>query len=374
MVTYNITANPAYMDNYLLDMAMIPLLIKMGKRGIALRQEVLESWFVKLSQEKLDYEDICANEGFDPSKPQQVGYTLASRGNMLPFTRNQRQLKTDVKTLRKLDDPLVQVILSHREVSKLLSTYIKPSRGKARFYTNFRQDLSTARLASYERNVQNIPPKIREIFKPDSGTWTWIDWSQIEMRIFAHLTQDPVMVDAYATGKDIHTVTQLALWPNSDPKDDNYRGRAKTFNFAMIYFAGPYTLSEHSGLPVGDCARYRAGWLKKYHIAHEWMLSQIADTSDYRENMFKRRLRLPDPDFYPQSHIDKCSINYPVQGTAAGVVARGMIICDRLDYDFPIQVHDEIVIDGDVDPPESLAHIIPGLDLPFSVKKSPVWV
>ena len=167
----------------------------------------------------------------------------------------------------------------------------------------------------------------------------------------------------------------MALWPGSDSKDNYYRKRAKTFNFAMIYFAGVYTLSENSGLPIAECARYRAGWLKTFHVAHEWMLQQIEEGRElgYRENMFLRRLKLPDPTIYPQSHVDKCSINYPIQATAAGVVSRGMLRCDRLDYDFPIQVHDEIVIDGDVDPPESLAHIIPELYLPFSVKKSPVW-
>ena len=90
--------------------------------------------------------------------------------------------------------------------------------------------------------------------------------------------------------------------------------------------------------------------------------------------MFGRRLKLPDPIQSSQGHVDKCAINYPVQGSAAGVVARGMLMCDDLDYDFPVQLHDELLFDGDVNPPESLAHIIPGLYLPFKVQKSPVWV
>ena len=83
---------------------------------------------------------------------------------------------------------------------------------------------------------------------------------------------------------------------------------------------------------------------------------------------------MPDVDLTSQGHVDKCSVNYPVQGSAAGVVARGMLMCDDLGYDFPVQVHDELVIDGDVDPPESLAHIVPGLHLPFKLQRSPVWV
>ncbi len=374
MVDYNIKDNPAFLDNYQVDMAMIPILLKMGQRGIALRQPVLEQWNKRLGEEILGYEDICSAEGFDPGKNQQVGYVLAARGNILPFTKTHKQLKTDVKTLQKINDPLVQVILGHRKAVKLKGTYIVPSLGKPRFYTNFRQDLATSRLASYDRNVQNIPPAVREIFAPDSGIWTWMDWSQIEMRIFAHLTQDPVMVDAYATGKDIHAITQQALWPGSDPLNESIRTRAKSFNFAMIYFASVYTLSDTFNLPRDVCSGYRNSWLNRYHVAHEWMIAQIASNLPYAENMFGRRMKLPDPELTSEGHVGKCRINYPVQGTAAGVVSRAMILCEKLGYDFPVQLHDELLIDGDVDPPEELAHIIPELYLPFKVQKSPVWV
>ncbi len=375
-MTTNISQVPAYLDNYQVDIKLAPILLRMGRRGIRLRQEVMEAWNTKLGEQVLFYKDICEREGFDPAKNQQVGYVLAARHNILPFTKTRKQLKTDEKVLKKLSDPLAQVVLGYREVAKLKGTYIEPCLGKSRFYTNFRMDLATGRLASYDRNIQNIPPKVREIFAPDSGLWTWIDWSQIEMRIFAYLTQDPIMLDAYATGKDIHTVTQLALWPNSVPGDEEYRLRAKKFNFSMIYYAGVYTLSEDSGLPVADCARYRVAWFNKYRVAHGWMMEQIEEGKKlgYRETIFGRRLKLPDVDLTSQGHVDKCSVNYPVQGSAAGVVARGMLMCDDLGYDFPVQVHDELVIDGDVDPPESLAHIVPGLHLPFKVQRSPVWV
>ena len=376
MVSTNITQSPSYLDNYQVDIDLIPILLKMGRRGIRLRQEVLESWNDRLGEQVLAYKDICDREGFDPGKNQQVGFVLAARHNILPFTKSKKQLKTDSKVLSKLSDPLAQVILGYREVSKLKGTYIVPCLGKSRFYTNFRIDLATGRLASYDRNIQNIPPKIREIFAPDSETWTWIDWSQIEMRIFAYLSQDPVMVDAYATGKDIHAITQQALWPGSDPNNDATRVRAKSFNFAMIYFASVYTLSDTFNLPHDICAVYRSNWLMKYHIAHSWMLQQIEEGRElgWRETLFGRRLKLPSVELTSQGHVDKCSINYPVQGSAAGVVARGMLICDSLDYDTAAQVHDELLFDGDVDPPESLAHIIPELYLPFKVQKSPVWV
>lgn len=372
-----VSQHPSYRDNYMLDMNLIPILCKMGERGIQLRPIAMQAWDKQLSEEMLHYQDICANEGFDPSKPQQVGFVLASRGNVLPLTKSQKQLKTDEETLEELDDPLAQVVLSYRKAAKLRGTYIRPCIDHTRMFTHFRLDLATSRLASFDRNVQNIPPAVREIFAPDSGIWTWIDWSQIEMRIFAHLTQDPVMLDAYATGKDIHTITQLALWPDSDPEDERYRKMAKTFNFQMIFDASAKGLSKKSKLPIDVCARHKRTWLNHYHVARQWMWERANSDLPYAENIFGRRMRVPtifDTPPAHESHIRKCKINYPVQGSAAGVVARGMLICDKLGYDYPIQVHDELVIDGDVDPPEELAHIYPEIDLPFKVNKSPVWV
>lgn len=363
-----------YLDNYLVDMELVPILINMSMRGIALRQDALKDWDKKLSEQILFYEDVCGREGFEPSKNQQVGYVLALRHNILPLTKSQKQLQVDEEVLSGLDDPLAALVLQYRSAAKLRSTYIRPCLGRKRFYTNFRMDLATSRLASFDRNIQNIPPEVREIFAPDKGTWTWIDWSQIEMRIFAYLSGDPVMLDAYATGEDIHTITQLALWPDSDPGDDRYRKPAKSFNFQMIYDATVKTLAKKSGLPIPVCAKFRDVWLRRYPVAHSWMQERAASREPYAETIFERRLRLPDPIETSEAHVNKCKINYPVQGSAAGVVARGMLECAKLGYTMAAQVHDELVIDGNVDPPESLAHIYPGLDLPFTVNKSPVWV
>ena len=369
-----VSTNAAFLDNYSVDMKLIPILIGMSARGIALRQEPLQAWDTRLGEDALHYKDICEREGFDPGKNQQVGYMLALRGNILPFTRGGKQLKTDEDTLLGLDDPLATIVLQYRKATKLRSTYITPWLGKKRAYTNFRMDLSTSRLASFDRNIQNIPPAVREIFAPDSGVWTWMDWSQIEMRIFAYITQDPVMLDAYKTGKDIHSITQEALWPGSSPTNEEIRTKAKSFNFAMVYYATARTLSKTFRLPMELCSQYRAAWLDLYHVAHEWMESQIHIQGEWVETLFGRRLRLPDPIETSEGHVNKCKINYPVQGTAAGVVARGMLMCDGLDYNHVAQVHDELLFDGDVDPPESLRHILPGVDLPFKVNKSPVWV
>lgn len=360
---------------YQVDMQLIPLLRKMSARGMALRKEVVESWYQHHAKERLFYLDMFMDHGINPGSNQQVGYLLASRGTILPFTKSKKQYKVDDKTLRKVEDPLAAAVLGYRKNDKLLGTYLRPCRDQDRFYYSFRQDLSTSRLASFDRNIQNIPTKIRDIFEADSGTFTVADASQIEMRFFAYLTQDPVMLEAYRTGKDIHAITQQALWPGSDPKDEEARTRAKTFNFAMIYFATAETLAENTGLPVSVCTVYREQWLALYHVAHAWMVRQAESAMEkgYAETEYGRRMKLPDIAIYPESHIEKCAINYPVQGTAAEIIKRAMLVCDGEGLDIIAQVHDEILIDGDVEFPAAIPYLFSPMEIPFKVGRSANW-
>lgn len=367
--------SPQMKDCYQVDIRLIPLLMRMSRRGIALRPEVVNSWYERVSQEGLFYEDICTQEGFNPASPQQVGYVLAARGNFLPFTRSRRQLKTDDETLQGLSDPLAVVVRKHRELSKLRGTYLEPWLGAERAFTHFRLDISTGRLSSYDRNLQNIPTgRIREVFAPDSGVWSCFDNNQIEMRKFAYITKDPVMLKAYAERSDVHTITQLALWPGSDPKDKALRKRAKTFNFAMIFYATARTLAKHTGLPTEVCAQYREVWLATYKMAARWMQAQEAGPFDYAETVYGRRCRLPRLGEAPFEHIVKCKINYPVQGSAADIVKRQMLKCDEWGMDIALQVHDEVLVDGEVEFPKSLEYIHPEVHTPIESYVGPNWL
>src|SRR3990172_6118105 len=160
--------SPQMKDCYQVDMRLIPLLMRMSRRGIALRPDRVESWYRRVRKQVQVYEEICEKEGFEPSKNQQVGYVLASRGNFLPFTKSGKQLKTDNEVLENLNYPLAVVVLQYRKYSKLKGTYLEPWLDEERAYTNFRLDLSTARLSSFDRNMQNIPVPIRDVFEPDS--------------------------------------------------------------------------------------------------------------------------------------------------------------------------------------------------------------
>jgi DNA polymerase I-like protein with 3'-5' exonuclease and polymerase domains len=370
--------SPQMKDCYDVDIRLIPMLMEMGSRGLALRQDKVQEWYTKLSQEILFYQDICTQEGFSPGSNQQVGYTLAARGTVLDFTQTKgrnayKQLKVDENVLSQLDDPLARVVLEFRKRDKLLGTYLRPWLGEDRAFAKFALDTGTGRLNSFNRNLQNVPKRIREIFAPDSGLWTWADYNQIEMRIFAYQSQDPKMLEAYRLNSDIHTTTQLMLYPGSSLVDNTIRTLAKGFNFSMIFWAQPYTMSVNSGLPIETCARYREQWLDYYDVAAAYMLRQIemGMAQGWTMTDFGRKQRLPDPTMFPDAHIASCSINYPDQGTAADVIKRAMLKCEGMDI--AVQVHDELLADGDVDFPEGLDHIHPGVETPYKVRTGEVW-
>ncbi len=366
------TVTQAMKDCYQVDMKLAPLLMRMSRRGIALRADLVEDWYQRTGKAKLFMEDICHQEGFEPSKNQQVGITLANRGNFLPFTPSGKQLATGGEILSQLTDPLAVVVLKYREYSKLKGTYLEKIRGAKRAYTHFRMDLSTARLSSYDHNLQNIPERIREIFAPDTGVWTDADASQIELRVFAYVTKDPVMLEAYAEGSDIHATTQMALWPDSDLKNKEMRRRAKVFNFAKIFYAIVKTLASHTKLPEAICREYGATWDEAYPVAYQWMKNQ-EEGEEWIENLYGRRCRLPAEIYTTWKHKVNCRICYPTQSGAADIVKRVMLECEAMGFDEVLQVHDNILIDGKVDFPKELDLICPEIHTPFNVKVSPYW-
>jgi len=317
-------------------------------------------------------EDICLREGFQPGSNQQVGYTLAERGSFLPFTPSGKQLATGEEILSDLTDPLAVVVLKYREYTKLKGTYLDKVRGQRRAYTHFRMDLSTARLSSYDHNLQNIPERIREVFAPDTGMWTDADASQIELRVFAYCTKDPAMLQAYADGSDIHATTQMALWPDSDIRNKEMRRRAKVFNFAKIFYAIVKTLSAHTKLPEAICREYGTTWDEAYPVAHQWMRDQ-EEGEDWIENLYGRRCRLPEEIYHTWKHVVNCRICYPTQSGASDIIKRDMLICEALGFDQALQVHDSILMDGRVDFPPELDHTCPEVHTPFNVKVSPYW-
>lgn len=357
-------------DCYRVDIQCIPILFKMESKGLALREKVLEEHYVTLRRELLKAEQECDQWGFKPGSGQQVGYVLASKGHILPFTASKRQLRTDEEALENIDDPLVETILSWRHASKLLSTYVEPWMQTDRAYTHFRLDLSTGRLASFNRNFQNIPPDMRAVFAPDKRKFSWMDYSQIELRVLAHISKDDRMLQAYLTGDDLHQITASAAGAT--------RSQGKTVNFAMVFGASDKVIARNAKVDIKRVAEIRRVWKDLYPGAAAYMARQQYTHGDYVESDFGRRMGLPvynpevnnNPRAF-EAHVQKCAINWPIQSTAADIIKRAMITME--DADLRVQVHDELVVDGEYEFDKNLAHIHPELHTPYEVTVDYSW-
>jgi len=353
---------------------LIPILLDMSCRGVKIDQEARAALEERLSEEVKLYASIADEEGFSISSPQQVGYILAKRGaykvfKRIPFTRGgktgSKKLRTDVETLNKMDDPLATMVLAYREKAKLLSTYIRPWEGDERAYTRFHLDAITGRVSSTDRNMQNIPKgECREIFLPDSGIFTDADFSQIELRTLAYMSNDLEMQYVYESGADIHQETADFLGIDRRP--------AKNVNFAMIYGATEQTIAEIANIrDIRRATELRQMWFQKWRGAGSW----IQDMQDYGirhskvETLFGRVIMLPTEEEEPVDRILRKAINYPIQGSAAEIMKRALIRCEHLPMS--LQVHDEIIIDGKVELPQ-LDNIAP-FETPIDVKYLQRW-
>jgi len=334
-----------------IEMQTIPIMIEMSNRGLLIDQERRQQVEDELTEQADYYKSICEDVGFNPGSPQQVAYTLAARGaysnfTTLPFTVwGRKNLSTAVEVLEKMDDPLASIVLQYRKHSKLLSTYIKPWAKEDRATTHFHLDAATGRPSSTDRNMQNIPGKkstitnCRNILLPDFGIFTDMDWSQLELRILAYLSQDKEMLHIFETGGDIHQATAEFL--------NIERSIAKNVNFALIYGATDETLVETAHIRSLDRAKQlKQNMFQLYTGVGDWIETvQHNATNNYRaRTLFGRNLRLPTMDEERLDGIQRKAVNYPIQGSAAEILKRGLILCK--DLPMVLQVHDELLIDG----------------------------
>ena len=367
--------NQAY---YAVERQLIPVLETMSQKGIRLdpqRRDELEVYYTK--EVNWSRNECEGKFGFNPASPAQVGMALAKRGNFLPFTRSKTQLATDDATLRKLSDPIAQLVLMYRHHAKMLNTYIRPFAGADRAYTSFHTDAITGRTTSTsagkadpDRNLQNIPkkvelyskgaaPTIRSMFLPDLGDeeFTRADDSQIELRVLAHLSRDQRMLSIFLDPRgDLHKDTAIAMGLS--------REFAKTFNYAVVYNADPWTVADNTGISdVGRVRRYMDIWMKPYPGAARWMELQKLEGMrlGYVESLYGRRLTIPVDK--GEKHAQNCCINYPIQTTAGEIFKRQLLAIkfavgpewERI----RLQIHDEGLFTGHVDLPSGLEHVSP---------------
>jgi DNA polymerase-1 len=368
---------------YQREVALIPIMETVSKAGIRLDPERIDQLYTYYNKEYAWYLTQAEGMGFNPGSPQQVAYVLAARGNFLPLTKSKKGLSTDESVLKKLTDPVAQLVLLFRHVAKMKSTYVEPFRGQTRAYTSFHMDAITGRISSTnageglpDRNLNNIPkkvergnaPTIRSAFLPDDGdgVLTCADYSQIELRVLAHISQDQRMLSVFLDPKgDIHEETCKSMRIKRD--------FAKTFNFAMIYGGNEWVVAENAGISDIRLAReYMKRWMATYPQAAQWMLVQENEgmRNGYVESLYGRKM--PIPQDRGQAHAKHCCVNYPIQCTAGEIFKMAVLECQGHVDRMRLLIYDESVLSGQLELPEVLGHISE-VQTPLSIEFRERW-
>lgn len=344
-----------------LDTDLEPVLAAISERGVLIDTSYLKELDTKWRGELAALEKkswAAAGHEFNLDSSRQLATVLYEELHLptVGIKSGTTGLTTDARTLTKLKDthPLIPLMLEYRELAKLLSTYTAPLPTligeDGRLHTTYAADTSTGRISSKNPNLQNIPIRsdrgqlVRRAFVAAPGkTLIRADYSQIELRVVAHLSRDPVMIAAFRAGQDIHTATSQAMHVD--------RRVAKIINFSILYGKGAYGLAEDIGITREEASAY----IKNYFATHKGVDRWIEETlrflgeHGYVETLFKRRRYFPGTKHsrvHRFSRAGREAINLPVQGTAAEILKRAMlaITSDPILKDATIlTVHDELV-------------------------------
>ncbi|WP_434357537.1 DNA polymerase I [Parasalinivibrio latis] len=359
------------------EMPLVPVLSRMERNGVLIDSMKLaqqsQEIAVRLDELERKAFDI-AGEEFNLSSPKQLQAILFEKMGLPVLKKTPSGTpSTNEEVLQELalDYPLPAVILEYRGLAKLKSTYTdklpKMVNGETgRVHTSYHQAVTaTGRLSSTDPNLQNIPVRndegrrIRQAFiAPEGYTILAVDYSQIELRIMAHLSGDDALVDAFRHGKDIHAATAAEVM-GLDISDvtSEMRRRAKAINFGLIYGMSAFGLSRQLGIPRGEAQDYMNLYFERYPGVKRYMeeTRQQASEMGYVETLFGRRLHLPDiksSNGMRRKAAERAAINAPMQGTAADIIKRAMVLVDQwLLQQEPgtarmlMQVHDELVLE-----------------------------
>jgi len=373
---------PNIVESYKIDRDIVHILRHMEKMGVVVNQPSVAEFHTVLS-EQVDYmRALISTKGCDPNSNQQVGIVLAQKGWKLPYTKSRKQLKVDERTLKDIDDPLAQSVLLYREKAKLLNTYVTPLIGVDRVFTHYNNTrVVTGRLSSSDPiNMQNIPDFYRVVFLADTE-FKSLDASQVELRTIAFLAQDKNMMDAFASGKDIHKDTMDRMGITGHIADLVMARRlAKTLNFAVAYLGEEDTIIENAKkeniiITLPQATDFRQRYFQSYPGIRDYIYSQREQITKYGfVTTHYGRVRRADPIRMANPHSREAVIrelfNMPVQGTAVEIIKKMMKKAEK--HDLRIQVHDELVYDGDYPAPDSLSHLGP-FETPLSLKVGKSW-
>jgi DNA polymerase-1 len=377
MLWPQVQANAGLLDVYeRMEMPAVHVLQRIERHGVLIDKALLQQQSHELGARILAIEQLAyesAGQPFNLGSPKQIGEILFTRLG-LPVVKKTATgaPSTDEEVLEKLaeDYPLPKLILEHRSLAKLKSTYcdklpqmIHP--GTGRVHTNYAQAVAvTGRLSSNEPNLQNIPVRsaegrrIREAFiAPPGHVVVSADYSQIELRIMAHLSQDEGLLAAFAQGLDVHRATASEVFGVAvDQVSSEQRRYAKVINFGLIYGMSSFGLASNLGIDRSAASAYIERYFQRYPGVKRYMdeTRQQAKAQGYVETVFGRRLWLPEinsPNGPRRAGAERAAINAPMQGTAADLIKLAMVAVQQtLDAQgkasrMIMQVHDELVLE-----------------------------
>ena len=370
-----------------IELPLCDVLFRMEREGVRIDRQQLEQFGQMLSEridacEKLIFD--YAGCSININSPKQLGELLFEKLGLPPVKKTKTGYSTNADVLEKLKNkhPIISAIMDYRMLTKLKSTYadglIKVICPDGRIRTTF-QNLVTAtgRLSSTEPNLQNIPVRtdlgaeIRKMFIPKPGyVFVDADYSQIELRVLAHIAEDRVMQEAFATGMDVHTVTAAQVFGVSpESVTPLQRRHAKAVNFGIVYGISEFSLAEDIGVSRYEAKAYIDSYLDHYSGVGTYMkrVVQLARENGYTQTMYGRKRYIPElksANFNIRQGAERIALNTPIQGTAADLIKVAMICVDEaLRKTYPeakllLQVHDELIVECPEEIAEDVAKIV----------------
>lgn len=366
------------------------VLAKMEITGIKVEASVLNQlgndFAVKLQElEHKIYQQ--ADEEFNLNSPKQLGHILFEKLGLPPIKKTKTGYSTSVEVLEqlKMKSPIVSEILDYRQIAKIQNTYVKGLleciQPDGRIHTRYLQTLTaTGRLSSVDPNLQNIPTRtnegkqIRKAFVPSTkdGYIFSCDYSQVELRVLAHVSGDEHMQEAFKSGYDIHAHTAMKIFHLDSPDEVTplMRRHAKAVNFGIVYGISDYGLSKNLGISRKQAKTFIENYFEQYPQIKNYMDDAIkkARENGYAETIMHRRRYLPDihsKNFNVRSFAERTAINSPIQGSAADIIKIAMINMQKkldelhLKTKMVLQVHDELIFDVPKDELDTIKKIVP---------------
>lgn len=366
-----------------LELPLTFILGDMEFEGVTVREETLKKMGTELASTLKDLEEKIyelAGEKFNINSPKQLGVILFEKLQLPSGKKTKTGYSTSADVLEKLEaeHEIIRLILHFRQVGKLNSTYVEgllkvinPSDSKV--HTRFNQVLAqTGRLSSIDPNLQNIPirleegRKIRKAFVASKKDWVIFaaDYSQIELRVLAHIAQDENLMEAFKNDFDVHTKTAMDVFHVSeDEVTSNMRRQAKAVNFGIVYGISDYGLSQGLGITRKEASRFIEKYFASYPKVKDYMsdIIQKAKLDGFVSTILNRRRYIPEitsSNFNVRGFAERTAMNTPIQGSAADIIKKAMILLDerlkseKLQAKLILQVHDELILEA---PKEELA-------------------